>query len=187
MTTWTTPRTWTDGPVTTTEMNELRDQLQNLDERLTVLGQTSPDTVQTLNTAYLGCSFYMTGQATAGGGSDVALVFGDADEEWSKGSGLHGSSSSRFYATVTGLWRAELWVGFSANATGNREIAIQRSTGFEWNRVRDVSSLASEEKPMAMCADMVMIAGQYVEGIVNQDSGSNGTVRARFQWRLVAR
>jgi len=187
MTTWTTPRTWTDGPVTTTEMNELRDQLKNLDERLTVLGQTSPDTVQTLNTAYLGCSFYMTGQATPGGRSDVALVFGDADEEWSKGSGLHGGSSSRFYAPTSGLYHAILWAGFSANATGNREIAILRNTGFEWNRIRDASGLASEEKRMMTSAYMTMTAGQYVYGIVNQDSGSNGTVRARFQWRLVAR
>jgi len=187
MTTWTTPRTWTDGPVTTTEMNELRDQLKNLDERLTVLGQTSPTTIQLLNTDSLSCSYYASGQTTPGGGADTTLVFGDADEEWRDSTGLHDGTSSRFYATVTGLWHATLWVAFSTNSTGNREIAIQRSTGYEFNRWRDVSSLTSEEKLMATCADMVMTAGQYAIGIVNQDSGSNGTVRARFQWRLVAR
>lgn len=55
MTAWTTPKTWTDGELTAADMNGIRDQLQNIHDRLTLAGITSDVTLSPLRSALYGC------------------------------------------------------------------------------------------------------------------------------------
>lgn len=182
MTTWVTPKTWVAASaVTAAELNEVRDDLLNIDERLTLHGLTSPTTLQPVLTAPYGCSFTLTGQSVSTG-SDVSLSFADSDEEWETVEAMHTDSApARFYPQGSYTYDVRVWAQFAANATGRRELWIERSDSTQYNRIRIPAVEAAAGTGIYTAAIIPMTAGQYLTAYVRQSSGTALDVSARFQ------
>jgi len=82
MTAWTEPKDWpASGPISDTDLNGLRDNLKNLDERLTIAGITSPSALPTLQGALgmVGVKAKRAASQILTAGSYTSVIFNEAD------------------------------------------------------------------------------------------------------------
>lgn len=184
MTAWTSPKTWSAGAaVTAAELNaEVRDNLKNIDERLTVQGITSTSTVQPVLSARYGWSAY-TETFDCNDGVDKAVQFAESDEEFKSIAGMHTDSAAARWFPGGGSYdfHVSAWVQFAANGTGRREVWLERSDGTEYNRLRIPTTGSAASTNIQCVADITLNAGQYLIMYIRQSSGSTLSCNARIQ------
>ena len=182
MTAFTSPKTWSAAALTAAEMNtQVRDNLKNIDERLTVIGQTSATVVGQNKAAAYGCVLQRTADQTITTATDTAITFpaGSVTEELDT-DGFHSTASNTARVTIPaggdGWYDVGGTVLFATDATGIRALWVEKNgtagagTSVAATRVSGESTAA-----VAITASGIVLlaAGDYVALGVLQTSGGN--------------
>ena len=131
------------------------------------------------------CYVYQTA-VTSISGSATTVLF---DTELFDSASMHSTSSNtgRITAPVDGLYSVDAMVAFASNATGYRDITVNRNgTAY----LRDRSPAISGISTIARCSGLItMTAGQYLEVAALQNSGGNLDTVTGASWTkfIVAR
>jgi hypothetical protein len=181
MTAYTSPKTYTAGVAhTAAEGNTyIRDNIKNLDERLTLIGQTSVTVVGQLKTAAYGCVLIRTATQSINDAADTAVTFptGSMTEELDS-DGFHSGASNTARITVPsggdGWYMIGANVAFDINATGNRAVWVELngSAGTGTTIInQNNASFATFANRFTIGAPYLLAAGDYVTLNVRQNSG----------------
>ena len=128
MTTFTTPKTWSAATLTSSELNtHVRDNEKNLDERLTLIGQTSASTLGQIKAAAYGCVVRRTSTQSISDTTSTAVLFPTADmTEELDSDGFHSGASNTARLTVPagggGWYDIGADVQFQADVDGRRNV-----------------------------------------------------------------
>ena len=130
------------------------------------------------------CSVYNSGaQSHNSTGNVLALTF---DTEHHDTGAMHSTVSNTSRLTVPtggdGLYLITFATSFAANVTGQRQLSIYKNgtsvTGGPAYKAAGLS--ASFEQTGAVSAVLVLVAGDYVEGMAFQDSGGNLNLTSNY-------
>jgi hypothetical protein len=110
-------------------------------------------------------------QSTAGDGSTTVLAF---DSERYDTASMHDTSTdtSRLVAPVTGIYAITVSVAWAADASGRRTVHLRRNGGASI-AVAQSAAAGGDEVGMALATLARLEAGDYVEVLAQQTSGSN--------------
>lgn len=156
---WTAPRTWVAGELVTAS----------------IMNTHVRDNFEALYPA--ACRVYHSAnQAVASGGGGGTLAFNSEDYDTDA---MHSTSvnTSRITATRAGKYHVGAVLIWAANATGQRQVFINRNGSTIAANVHNNAG-GSVGAQMALSCDVALTAGQYVEVGVWQNSGGSLNVEA---------
>lgn len=182
MTSFTSPKTYTAGVGhTAAEGNTyIRDNMKNVDERLTLIGQTSATVLGQLKSAPYGCVLNRTAAQSITDSTDTAITFptGSVTEELDT-DGFHSGATNTARITIPsggGGWYAIGGnVRWETNATGVRVLWAEYNgsagTGTAIAESRMASSGSATQTSQLVATVYLLAAGDYVTLNVRQTSG----------------
>lgn len=181
MTAFTSPKTYTAGVAhTAAEGNTyIRDNIKNLDERLTLIGQSSATVVGQLKSAAYGCVLIRTATQSITDATDTAVTFptGSMTEQLDS-DGFHSGATNTARITIPsggdGWYMIGGNVAFDINATGNRAIWVELngSAGTGTTIInQNNASFATFANRFTINAPYLLAAGDFVTLNVRQNSG----------------
>lgn len=185
---WTTPRTWVAGSaVTAAELNtDVRDNTDYLYDTLTTHGLTSDTTPQPIKSGGYGVNLYTGTDINCADATDVAVGFDS--EEWDDAS-FHSTSSNTSRVTIPtggdGRYLINVYTSFESNSSGRREVWFEKNAATEYSRVR-LPAAQGAATSMSATIELALVAGDFVQVRVRQNSGSTLQVYARLQARRIA-
>jgi hypothetical protein len=146
-----TPATWSGVVVTSAEMNsQVRDVATFL---------LNPPT----------CAVYHSTDQAVPSGSDTPLDFDT--ERWDT-DGIHtGGSPSQLVLSTDGVWEVHACIEFAAASGGHRRLQIELD-GLPIVRTKDIATSGTETQPLSVSTIVKVTAGQVLECVVYQSSGS---------------
>jgi hypothetical protein len=171
MTAWTTPRTWTSTTLSASDLNtDVRDNLKNVDERLTLHGITSPSALNKFKQAKVGVHLAGSGSQSISDSTDTTLTW---DAETYDTDAFHSTSSVTNRITIPsgldGTYLITLSVRFEANSTGDRRIWVEDDAGTVLARIMGRATAASfTHQTLAFAWDLS--AGDWISARVYQSS-----------------
>lgn len=184
---FTAPKTWASGALTSAELNqELRDNLIFLKAALAAIGQTSDSTPDALLSARYGASLYEN-SITIPDATDTAVAFADTDI-WDD-DGFHSTvqDNDRITVPATGTYHFVGWGNFNAHADGNRNLWFEVNGATSYARIRIPSAGSTNDTNIGTSIYLELTAGDYVRLMVRQGSGGVLTTCSfRFQCQRVS-
>lgn len=179
MTSYSTPRTWTNAVLNASDLNvDVRDNVSNINERLNIAGITSPSSLNKLASARVAVKCTSSGDTTATTGTDKTLTW---DSESFDTEGFHSTSSVTHRITIpTGLdgdYLIEFHIEIEANATNDREAWIEDSGGIlKFGTIVKPPSASNRCRVSVGGMLFGVTAGDWFACHVRQDSGSTLTI-----------
>jgi hypothetical protein len=182
MTSFTSPKTYTAGVAhTAAEGNTyIRDNMKNLDERLTLIGQTSDTVLGQLKSAAYGCVLIRTANLNILDSTDTSITFPTA-------SVTEELDSDNFHSGVTNTARITIpsggggWYIIGANArwqssaTGQRVLWIELNgtagAGTDIAESRITPSTTATQITQVVSSVYLLSAGDYISLSARQTSG----------------
>lgn len=189
MTSFTSPKSYTAGVAhTAAEGNTyIRDNMKNLDERLTLIGQTSDSVLGQLKSAPYGCVLNRTAAQSIADATDTAITFpsGSVTEELDS-DGLHSGVTNSARITIPsggGGWYAIGGnVRWETNATGVRVLWVEYNgsagSGTAITESRTAASGSTTQTSQLVSTVYLLTAGDYVTLNVRQTSGGAKDVQS---------
>lgn len=189
MTAFTSPKTYTAGVGhTAAEGNTyIRDNMKNLDERLTLIGQTSASVLGQLKSAPYGCVLNRTAAQSINDSTDTAITFpaGSVTEELDS-DGFHSTASNTARITIPSGGGGWYLIGgnvrWETNATGVRVLWTEYNgtagTGTVIGESRIASSGSTTQTSQLVSTVYLLSAGDYVSLNVRQTSGAARDVQS---------
>ena len=185
---WSTPPTWTAGPLSSTQLQELSDDLAWLKAALTTTGITSDSVISTLLGARYGASAYNS-SIDIDSGIDKSISFAESDEQWKDDAGMHTDSApARWYTGgQAGTYQFVGLVGFATNTSGRREVWFEKNdTSSTMDNIVRIAPATGASTNVLCVTEMTMTGGDWVKLMAKQTSGSELTgCIARVTMRLV--
>lgn len=176
LTSFSRPRTWVAGQaVTAAAFNtDIRDNLKNVDERLTLHGITDPSTLNRVKSAVCGVRLGNTGDETVADATSETLSWDTEDVDTD---GFHDASQPARITIPAGLggyYLISAAVRWQANAGGVRRLWIEDSAGTVLARL--IAPPAGGQFTHQTLTSLALLTpGTYIIARVYQDSGSNLT------------
>lgn len=175
MTSWTKPRTWVAGqPLSAAALNtDLRDDMKNIDERLTLHGITSESALNKVKSALCGVRLTDAGSQTIATSTDTALTW---DTETYDSDGFHSTSSNTERITIPaglgGYYDISVSVRWEADGTVSRRLWVENQSGTILGRRVDLpptSGIAHQ----TLTFPALLTAGSYIVAYVHQGTGGD--------------
>lgn len=170
MATWTTPRTWTDGDLTAADMNTIRDQLQHLHDRLSLIGVTSDSALPPIRGALYGCR--LTGTANNNDGEEQLVNMSASTTD---PYGFRSGGQLTIPTDGAGVYIVGHGTSWAGNASGSRRARISvngTSTHLDAATVRMPSAGGSVNTQVSGSDLWVASAHDYLLLRIIQNSGS---------------
>lgn len=189
MTSFTAPKTYTAGVGhTAAEGNTyIRDNMKNVDERLTLIGQTSATVLGQLKSAPYGCVLIRTASVTVSDATDTSITFptGSMTEELDS-DGLHSGATNTARITIPSGGGGWYYIGANARwqsaSTGQRVLWIELNgsagTGTDIAESRLTPDNTSTQITQNVASVYLLSAGDYITLSARQTSGGSLDLQA---------
>lgn len=189
MTSFTSPKTYTAGVGhTAAEGNTyIRDNIKNLDERLTLIGQTSDTVLGQLKTAPYGCVLIRTASVAVSDATDTSVTFptGSMTEQLDT-DGFHSGASATARITIPSGGGGWYLIGangrWQSNSAGLRALWIERNgvagSGTNIAESRLTPGGVSTQISQVVSSVYLLSAGDYVSLNCRQTSGGSLDLQA---------
>lgn len=174
MSTWTTPRTWLSGILTSAAMNEIRDNLGYLKDVVDLHGMTSSTARASVKTRRYGVRLTNSADITVPDSTDKVLTWDNEDVD---SASLH-STTSAARVTIPSGGDGDYQVGASvrwvSNSTGYRQLWFETFTSAGTTRYGvDIRQANGQSAHTTSTYIPNLAAGDYITCNVRQTSGGN--------------
>lgn len=178
MTSYSKPRNWVAGQaITAAALNaDLRDNMKNIDERLTLHGITSESALNKVKAAVCGTRLSDTTDQSIAEGTEATLSWDTEDYD---SDGFHDAglpARITIPAGLGGYYLVSTAIRWQSNPGGSRSLWVEDDTGLVLGRVIDgAASGTFTHQTLTFLA--LLSAGDYIISRVGQD-GSSATLTA---------
>jgi hypothetical protein len=176
LTAFTSPSTWAPGTLSSTTLNsDVRDNMKNVDERLTIVGITSVSAgTNKIKSARCGVKCTNSADTTATTGTDKTLTW---DTETFDTDGFHSTVSNTHRITIPsgldGDYHFTVAIEMLGNAGGDRTIWLEDSGGVIRARQIGRAPTASNRTALVLSVPIYGLASaDWIAAHYMQDSGS---------------
>jgi hypothetical protein len=178
MTAFTTPRTWAAGTLAASDLNtDVRDNINNLNERLNVSGITTPSALNKIKSAVCGVRAYASGSQSIGDSADKTVLW---DSEVFDSDGFHSTASNTHRITIPsgldGTYLFTTQIAFAADSGGWRSVWMEDSGGTIRASVVQIAASGSQRHEAQVTMVYTIAAGDWIAVHCTQTSGSTLTL-----------
>jgi hypothetical protein len=194
VTAFTSPRTWSGTTLGSSDLNtDIRDNMKNVDERLTVSGITSPSALNKIKSAVCGVRCAQSAAYNAADVTDKTLTWDSEDYDTD---GFHSTGSNTHRITIPsgldGVYLFTAQVDWDANSSGYRRCWIEDDGAIVKAEDIRIAASGSERTESILMAVIAVTAGDWYAVHAYQNSAGTRSMdlnasRCHFgAWRLFA-